>query len=120
VSSYGLGPRRPDAWYVDTVAEAQALLRAAENGDPEALKAVALAGRALGEAATTAICAVLDPELIVLGGPVGTNALLLREVQQALDDLTPAPTPAAMTALGPSAPLQGALELALQHARENI
>ncbi|WP_219413458.1 ROK family transcriptional regulator [Pseudonocardia nigra] len=119
VSGFGLGPRRRDAWYLDTVAEARSLLRAAEDGDRHALDAVAHAARALGEAAT-AICAILDPGLIVLGGPIGTNALLRDELQRTLDDLAPAPTPVAASALGESAPLQGALELARRHARDNL
>jgi predicted NBD/HSP70 family sugar kinase len=119
VSALGLGPRRPDAWYVDTVAEARELLTAAEAGDQHALDAVAGAGRALGEAAT-AICAVIDPDLVVLGGPIGTNALLLREVRRALDELSPVATPVAASSLGESAPLRGALELARRHARANL
>jgi predicted NBD/HSP70 family sugar kinase len=119
VSGFGLGPRRRDAWYADTVAEARALLQAAGDGDVGALDAVARAGRALGEAAT-AVCAITDPELIILGGPVGTNALLLAEVQKTVDDLAPETTPVVTSALGESAPLQGALELARRHARDNL
>ena len=119
VSGFGLGPRRRDAWYADTVAEARAILQAAEDGDEQALSAVAQAGRALGEAAT-AVCAITDPELVILGGPVGTNALLLAEVQKTLDDLAPEATPVVPSALGESAPLQGALELARRHACDNL
>jgi predicted NBD/HSP70 family sugar kinase len=119
VSGLGLGPRRRDAWFADTVAEARTLLRAAEAGDRTALNAVAEAGRALGEAAT-AICSIIDPELIVLGGPVGTDPLLLSEIERTLSALAPAPTPVVASSLGDSAPLQGALELARRHARENL
>ena len=103
VAGFGLGPRRSDSWYTDTVAEARTLLRAAEDGDGPALKAVAQAGRALGEAAT-AICSITDPELIILGGPVGTSPLLLREVDRTVNELAPAPTPVVAGALGESAP----------------
>lgn len=119
VSGFGLGPRRRDAWYADTVAAARTLLGAAENGDEDARTAVAAAGRSLGEAAT-AVCAIVDPALIVLGGPIGTHPLLLAEVQQTVDDLAPAPTSVVASALGESAPLQGALELARRHARANL
>jgi predicted NBD/HSP70 family sugar kinase len=119
VSELGLGPRRQDAWYADTVAEARTQLRAAEDGDQHALDAVRRAGRALGEAAT-AICAVIDPELIVLGGPVGASPLLVDDVQRTLDELAPASTPVVVSSLGESAPLEGALELARRHARENL
>jgi predicted NBD/HSP70 family sugar kinase len=119
VAAFGLGPRRRDAWYADTVAEARALLGAAEGGDGPAVAAVAQAGRALGEAAM-ALTAVLDPEMIVLGGPVGTHPLLIAEVATTLDELAPAPTKVIASALGDSAPLHGALELARRHARDHL
>jgi predicted NBD/HSP70 family sugar kinase len=119
IASFGLGPRRQDAWYADTITEARTLLGAAENGDREALAAVAQAGRALGEAAM-AITAVIDPEVLVLGGPVGIHPLLLAQVQDTLDQLAPAPAKVVASALGETAPLQGALELARRHARANI
>ena len=99
VAELGLGPRRANAWYSDTIAEGRTLLDAAERGEREALAAVAEAGRALGEAAM-AIAAVIDPELIVLGGPIGANQLLLTEVQRTLDKLAPAPISVAMSVSG--------------------
>jgi predicted NBD/HSP70 family sugar kinase len=119
VAEFGLGPRRKDAWYADTVTEARSLLRAAEHGDHEALTAVAQAGRALGEAAT-AVTSVVDCEMIVLGGPIGMHPLLLSEVQRTLDQLSAAPTTVVASTLGESAPLKGALELARRHARDNL
>jgi predicted NBD/HSP70 family sugar kinase len=119
VAAFGLGPRRRDAWYADTVAEARTLLRAAEDGDEPAKAAVTHAGRALGEAAV-AITSVIDPEMIVLGGPVGTHSLLLDEVQRTVDQLAPAPMKVVASALGENAPLQGALELARRHARDHL
>ena len=77
IASFGLGPRRRDAWYADTITEARTLLSAAENGDRQALAAVAHAGRALGEAAM-AVTAVIDPEVLVLGGPIGIHPPPLR------------------------------------------
>jgi predicted NBD/HSP70 family sugar kinase len=119
ISEFGLGPRRPDAWYADTVTEARAVLAAAAGGDRDALAAVDKAGRALGEAAM-AITAVIDPELIVLGGPLGSHPLLLAGAQRVLDDLAPAPTKIVASSLGDNAPLRGALELARRHAREHL
>jgi predicted NBD/HSP70 family sugar kinase len=119
VAEFGLGPRRKDAWYADTVTEARSLLRAAEHGDHEALTAVAQAGRALGEAAT-AVTSVVDCEMIVLGGPIGMHPLLLSKVQRTLDQLSAAPTTVVASTLGESAPLKGALELARRHARDNL
>lgn len=119
IASFGLGPRRRDAWYADTITEARTLLHAAETGDGQALAAVAEAGRALGEAAM-AITAVIDPEVLVLGGPVGIHPLLLAQVQETLDELAAAPTKVVASALGEMAPLQGALVLARGHAKANL
>ena len=95
------------------------LLRAAEDGDRGALRSVAQAGRILGEAAM-AITAVIDPEFLVLGGPIGIHPLLLTQVQETLDELAAAPIRVLASALGENAPLQGALELARGHARANL
>jgi predicted NBD/HSP70 family sugar kinase len=119
VADFGLGPRRRGAWYADTITEARAVLRAAEDGERGALAAVADAGRALGEAAM-AVAAVIDPELIVLGGPIGTSPILLAEVRRTLDELAPVPTKVVASVLGESAPLHGALELARRHARDYL
>jgi predicted NBD/HSP70 family sugar kinase len=67
-----------------------------------------------------AITAVIDPELIVLGGPLGSHPLLLAGAQRVLDDLAPAPTKIVASSLGDNAPLRGALELARRHAREHL
>jgi hypothetical protein len=64
--------------------------------------------------------AVIDCEMIVLGGPIGMHPLLLGEVQRTLDQLAAAPTTVVASALGESAPLKGALELARRHARDNL
>jgi hypothetical protein len=38
------------------------------------------------------ITAVIDPEVLVLGGPIGIHPLLLAQVQETLDELAPAST----------------------------
>ena len=45
-----------------------------------------------------AVAALTDLELIVLGGPIGANQVLLAEVQRTLDKLAPAPISEAMSA----------------------
>lgn len=74
--------------------------------------------RQLAEAlsrAITSVAAVVDPALFLLGGPVGTHPALLPEVRE----LTTFPGAARIEhgALGPDAPLTGAVQLALEHAR---
>jgi hypothetical protein len=67
-----------------------------------------------------AITAVIHPELIVLGGPIGPHPLLLAEAQRTLDELAPSPTKIVASELGENAPLRGALELARRHARGRL
>jgi hypothetical protein len=63
-----------------------------------------------------AITAVTDPEVTVLGGPIGASSLLLAEVQRTLDE--PARSDESRGPIGDSAPLRGALEPFRRHARE--
>jgi len=63
---------------------------------------------------------VVDPEVLVLGGPIGAHPLLLAEAQRTVDELAPVSTKVVASTLGDSAPLRGALELARRHAREHL
>ncbi|HEX3813868.1 MAG TPA: ROK family transcriptional regulator [Mycobacteriales bacterium] len=64
--------------------------------------------------AISSVNAIVDPELVLLGGPVGTHPALLPAVR---GRLTGSPTRLAYGTLGRHAPLHGALQLALEHAR---
>jgi predicted NBD/HSP70 family sugar kinase len=84
---------------------------------PAELPAGALerAGRTLGEAAV-AVCATVDPALVVLGGPVGLLPGLLPHVAATVAELAPHEVPVAAGALGETAPLWGALAEARRRA----
>jgi predicted NBD/HSP70 family sugar kinase len=73
-------------------------------------------GTAIGRAIAS-VTAVVDPELILLGGPVGTHPALLDPVVEAFSAVSPSPARLAHGTLGALAPLHGALHLALDHAR---
>ncbi|GAA4801848.1 ROK family transcriptional regulator [Actinomycetospora chlora] len=73
------------------------------------------AGRTLGEAAV-AVCACVDPGLLVLGGPVGLLPGLLPHVEATVAELAPRRVPVATGALGETAPLWGALAAARRRA----
>jgi predicted NBD/HSP70 family sugar kinase len=92
----------------------------ARRGDPVAARVVeAEAARiALGIAVVTA---VVDLELVILGGGVGGNAdLLLAPVERELRALSPLRPRLATSALGEDAVLQGAVATALAVARERL
>jgi predicted NBD/HSP70 family sugar kinase len=94
------------------VAAVLALLDNASADDP----AVRRFGSAIGRAIAS-VTAVVDPELILLGGPVGTHPALLEPVLAAFTAVSPSPARLGHGTLGALAPLHGALHLALDHAK---
>jgi predicted NBD/HSP70 family sugar kinase len=70
----------------------------------------------LGTAIAT-VCAILDPELVVLGGGIGASPLLLGPVRGAAAALVPITARIETSLLGERAALQGAIALALHAAR---
>ena len=85
---------------------------AAERGDPLGLAIVHLAASLVAQG-ITAVAAVLDPDLIVLGGGVGRNPLLLEPVRDLVRQSFPYPLSIEPTALGDLAGLHGALSTAI-------
>lgn len=88
----------------------------AAQGDPVAHGVVREHGRLLA-LAITAVAAVVDPALAVLGGGVGSRPELLPLVQASLADLSKEPVEVRTTALGIRASVLGAVHLALRAAR---
>ena len=120
VAAGGFGPADPrDAVPQDTVTVARQVLDLAERGDPRARAIVADEARTIGEA-VAAVCAVVDPELVILGGPIGAHPALLAPVRATVAELAPLPPRVDTGALGDGASLQGALVLALQRGRANL
>ncbi|HEX3785404.1 MAG TPA: ROK family transcriptional regulator [Pseudonocardiaceae bacterium] len=120
VAAGGFGPADPaGAVPQDTVTVARQVLDRAAAGDAEAAAIVHREGRTIGEA-IAAVCAVVDPELVLLGGPIGLHPQLLAPVRAAVRELAPLPPPVEAGALGEGAALQGALVLALQRGRADL
>lgn len=84
------------------------IFAAARGGDPLACEVVERHATLLAEG-ILAVCAVLDPEMVVLAGGIGTNEVLLEPIRSALEDITPSPVKVAVSALGPKAGLVGAV-----------
>ncbi|OXM61723.1 ROK family protein [Amycolatopsis vastitatis] len=89
---------------------AAALFALAEKGDPVALEIVGEHAEAVGNLAAS-LCAVVDPGLVVLGGGVGRNRLLLPGVVATVDRLS-WPTEVVVSELGARATVLGAAHLA--------
>ena len=105
----------------DAPAAASALevFELAGQGNHAAAAVVENVAARLGAAIAT-VCAIVDPELVVLGGGIGANPLLLRPVRGATAALVPITARIEATILGDRAALQGALAVALQAAREDL
>jgi predicted NBD/HSP70 family sugar kinase len=104
------GPDRP----LDTV-EMFALAR---TGDAWALGIVTEAARRIC-AHIVPIAAIVDPELVLLGGGIGSNGdLLLPRLREMLAEALPYPPSVRPSHLGADAVLAGALALGVAEARE--
>ncbi|OXY89260.1 ROK family transcriptional regulator [Streptomyces diastatochromogenes] len=99
---------------------AKAVFDAARQGNTAAVRAVELEGERIAHTVAAA-AAVLDPDLVVLGGGVGHSVdLLLRPVREHLRTLTPLRPKLAPSRLGEDAVLLGAVATALGTAREMV
>jgi predicted NBD/HSP70 family sugar kinase len=76
-------------------------------------------GATIGQA-IAATCVVVDPELVLLGGPIGSSPALLDPVRAAVAETSPSPVRIELGRIGESAPLRGALHLALEHGRAQL
>jgi predicted NBD/HSP70 family sugar kinase len=111
---------RPGAGPTAGPLTAKAVFEAARTGNPAAVAAVRQEGERLAHT-VAAVAAVLDPDLVVLGGGVGHSAdLLLRTVGETLRRLTPLRPKVAASALGEDAVLLGAVATALGTARDTV
>lgn len=95
------------------------IFQAAADGDPVALAAVDREARLLAEA-ILAVVAVLDPELVVLGGGIGSNPVLLEPVRRHAAQLLPTTVPIERSALGERAAVFGAVHMGLRALRQRI
>ena len=99
---------------------AKKVFEEARRGDRKAQRVVA------GEAhrialAIVAVAAVVDPELVILGGGIGSNGdLLLEPVGQELRDLSPFRPRVEISTLQQEATLYGSVSMALQAAQDQL
>jgi predicted NBD/HSP70 family sugar kinase len=105
--------RRPEDPVVSSVSE---VFQLAGAGNVTARSVVDNVAARLGAAIATA-CAILDPELVVLGGGIGASPLLLRPVRGSAAALVPITARIETSLLAERAALQGAIAVALRAAR---
>ena len=85
---------------------------AAENGDAVGAAIVERHAGILAEA-LLALASLIDPEMIVTGGGIGSNPILLEPLRAAVDRIAPWPVRIETSALGARAGLIGAIHHAL-------
>jgi predicted NBD/HSP70 family sugar kinase len=99
---------------------ARQIFDAAEQGIPQALAAIEQEGYHLAQAIAT-IIAVLDPELVVIGGGIGQRLELLRApLERRLQQITPLRPRIVLTKLGADSVLLGAVATALETAHNLV
>jgi glucokinase len=78
------------------------------KGDPDAVGVLAPRARLVAQA-VIAVALVVDPEMVVLGGGVGSHPAMLDEVRRAVHDHAPLPVTVVASSLGDRAGVVGAL-----------
>lgn len=91
----------------------------AESGDAVAAERLRLLGATLGRA-VAAICTIVDPDVVLLGGPAGSRPALVAEIRQSVHAATPGPVRVEAGEVTDSAALRGALLSALDHGRDSL
>lgn len=93
----------------------------ARSGDPAALHAVAAEAEYVARAVGTVV-AVIDPDLVIIGGGMGNNGdLIIDPVRKRLLDFVPLDAPRVeISALGVDAVTMGGLEVGLAKARDLV
>jgi predicted NBD/HSP70 family sugar kinase len=99
--------------------EAHEVFAKAEQGDPDARAVIDHVAQRLATAIASVI-AVIDPELVVLGGGIGGNPSLLAPVRRTVAELVPLSARIETSTLGDKAALSGAVAIALQEARARL
>jgi predicted NBD/HSP70 family sugar kinase len=95
------------------------IFAAAAAGDEVAREVVAEEARRIA-LHVVAVAAVTDVSLVVLGGGVGANVLLLDDIRALLAAWLPYPPRVEISSLGDAAVLSGALSIGLDAALENV
>ncbi|MBE1497947.1 putative NBD/HSP70 family sugar kinase [Amycolatopsis lexingtonensis] len=108
---------RADAPSLDVGSILTTLDRVAE--DAVAAERLKLLGATLGRA-VAAICTIVDPDLVLLGGPAGSRAELVAEIRRTVRAMTPGPVRVEAGEVTDSAALRGALLSALDHGRDSL
>lgn len=71
-------------------------------------------------AIAASICAIVDPEAIILSGGIGSNQFLVTRIAELIEEIAPFPPSVIRSSLGDRASLVGALALAVHGAQNTL
>jgi predicted NBD/HSP70 family sugar kinase len=103
----------------ETAATVREIFDRMAAGDPVAAATIAETARLIALTALT-VATLLDPEMIVLGGSIGSRAELVAKVRELLAGCMPAPVPVEASALGNRAGIVGALAVAINNVHNGL
>jgi predicted NBD/HSP70 family sugar kinase len=99
---------------------AERIFNSAQAGDATAVATVEREAERLA-VVVAAVAAIVDPEVVILGGGIGANAdLLLPRLERAVAQITPLRLPVVLSTLGADAIVLGAIATALDAARDVV
>ena len=99
-------------------ADVQQIFDAARRGDPVAMRIVTVEADLLARA-VLAICAVMDPEIVIVTGGIGSDPMLVDHLRAALAGMSPHDIHVERSALGDRCGVIGALAAA-RAARQHV
>ena len=102
-----------------TVDSVRQIFERAQTADPHAVEVVDETARLTAMAAASVI-AIVDPQLLILGGSVGARPEFADRVERLLSPLAPRPIEIRTSALGKRAVVVGALSVALRALHEEF
>ena len=106
-------------WHGDTApTSVEELFSRAAHGEQPAVELVEEESQRLAAIAAS-ICAIVDPETVILTGGVGANTVLVARVSELINEVAPSP-PVVRSALGERASLVGALAVAVSSAQSDL
>jgi glucokinase len=106
-------------WHGAPPASVEELFRRAASGDEPAMALVEDECRHIASV-IAAICAVVDPEMVILTGGVGGNPELIARADKLIAGMAAFPPPVIRSDLGERASLVGAIWLATREARRRL
>jgi predicted NBD/HSP70 family sugar kinase len=106
-------------WHGAAPTSVEELFSRATDGEQPAIEMVEEEIQRIATIAAS-ICAIVDPEAVILTGGVGANSTLVARARELISELAPFPPDVIRSALGERASLVGALAVAVRTAQSDM